>query len=233
MKRFLLSLIAVASLSFSYAQTADEIVNKHIEAIGGMDAWKKINSIVTTGTITVQGAEVEVTQTVLNGKGSRQDLSVMGMNGYSIVTPAQGWNFMPFQGQKAPEPITADDLKEAQEQLDVQGSLLDYKTKGHSIEYLGTEDIDGVETLKIKETLKSGKTQTVFFDPKSYYIVRVISKQKANGKESDVTTNLSNYQKTPEGILVPMSIILPFGEMVISKVEINKAVDENIFKPGK
>ncbi len=233
MKRFLLSLIAVASLSFSFAQNADEIVNKHIEAIGGADAWKKINSIITTGTITVQGAEVEVTQTVLNGKGSRQDLSVMGMNGYSIVTPAQGWNFMPFQGQKTPEPITADDLKEAQEQLDVQGTLIDYKTKGHSIEYLGTEDIDGVETLKLKETLKSGKTQTIFFDPKSHYIVRVISKQKANGKETDVTTNLSNYQKTPEGILIPMSIMLPFGELVISKVEINKAVDENIFKPAK
>jgi hypothetical protein len=140
---------------------------------------------------------------------------------------------MPFQGQKTPEPITADDLKEAQEQLDVQGTLIDYKTKGHSIEYLGTEDIDGVETLKLKETLKSGKTQTIFFDPKSHYIVRVISKQKANGKETDVTTNLSNYQKTPEGILIPMSIMLPFGELVISKVEINKAVDENIFKPAK
>lgn len=233
MKRFFLLLVAAATFGFTYAQTADEIVAKHIEAIGGADAWKKVNSMVTTGTIKLQGAEIGVSQTVLNGKGSRQDISAMGMNGYQIVTPAAGWNFMPFQGQKAPEPITADDLKEAQDELDVQGSLVDYKTKGHTVEYLGTDDVEGVDALKLKETLKSGKVETIFLDPKTYYIIRVIAKQKANGKEVDVTTNLSNYQKLPEGIMVPWSIGLPFGEMVISKVEINKPVDENIFKPGK
>ncbi|MEO5783867.1 MAG: hypothetical protein ABIQ07_11370 [Ginsengibacter sp.] len=233
MKKFFLLIIAIAVFGFTYAQTADEIVAKHVEAIGGLDAWKKVNSMVTTGTIKIQGAEIGVSQTVLNGKGSRQDIIAMGMNGYQIVTPAAGWNFMPFQGQKAPEPITADDLKEAQDELDAQGSLVDYKTKGHTIEYLGTDDVEGVDALKLKETLKSGKVQTIFLDPKTYYIIRVISKQKANGKEVDVTTNLSNYQKLPEGIMVPWSIGLPFGEMTIAKVEINKPVDENIFKPGK
>lgn len=233
MKRFFLSILAIATVGFTYAQTADEIVNKHIEAIGGTDAWKKVNSMVTTGTLKMQGAEIGMSLTVLNGKGSRQDLTIMGMNGYQIVTPTQGWKFMPFQGQKEVEPITADDLKEAQDELDVQGSLVDYKTKGHTVELLGTDDVDGVDAFKLKETLKSGKTQTIFIDPKTYYIIRVISKQKANGNEVDVTTNVSNYQKLPEGIMVPLSIGLPFAEMVISKVEINKPIDENIFKPSK
>jgi hypothetical protein len=233
MKKFFLSILTIATVGFTYAQTADEIVNKHIEAIGGADAWKKVNSMVTTGTLKVQGAEIAISLTVLNGKGSRQDITFMGMNGYQIVTPTQGWKFMPFQGQKEVEPITADDLKEAQDELDVQGSLVDYKTKGHTVELLGTDDVDGVDAFKLKETLKSGKTQTIFIDPKTYYIIRVISKQKANGNEVDVTTNVSNYQKLPEGIMVPLSIGLPSGEMVISKVEINKPIDENIFKPSK
>lgn len=233
MKKIFLSIIALTAISFSFAQTADEIVNKHIDAIGGAEAWKKVNSIITTGTILVQGAEVGVTQTVLNGQGSRQDISLMGMNGYQIITPTQGWNFMPFQGQKIPEPVTADDLKEAQEQLDAQGTLIDYKVKGHTIELLGKDDIDGAEAYKLKETLKSGKVQTLFIDPKTYYLIRAISKQKANGKEVDVTTNLSNYQKMPEGIMMPMSIGLPFGELTVTKVEINKPVDGNIFKPSK
>ena len=233
MKKIFLSILAIVMVGFSYAQTVDEIVNKHIEAIGGADAWKKVNSMVSTGSLKVQGADIGMNIAVLNGKGSRTDISAMGMNGYMIVTPTAGWNFMPFQGQKTPEPITADDLKEAQEALDVQGNLLDYKAKGHSIELLGKDDVDGVEAFKIKETLKSGKVETIFIDPKTYYIIRSISKQKANGKESDVTTNLSNYQKLPEGIMVPMSITLPFGEMTISKVELNKPIDENIFKPSK
>lgn len=232
MKRIFLLIAAITSISFAKAQTADEIVNKHIEAMGGKEAWSKVNSMVTTGTLQMQGAEITVVSTILNGKGSRQDISAMGMNGYNIVTPTAGWNFMPFQGQKAAEPITADDLKEAQEGLDVQGTLLDYKTKGHTIEYLGKDDVDGTEAYKLKETLKSGKVQTIYIDPKTYFIIREVSKQKANGKEMDVTTNLSNYQKTPEGIMVPMSIGLPFGELIITKVEVNKPIDESVFKPS-
>jgi len=233
MKKFFLSIFAVAALSFTYAQTADEVVNKHIEAVGGAEAWKKVNSMVTEGTMQIQGADIGVNLTVVNGKGSRQDISAMGMNGYQIITPTEGWNFMPFQGQKAAEPVTADDLKTSQDQLDIQGSLMDYKAKGHTLEYIGTEDIEGVEAIKLKETLKGGKIQTIYLDPKTYYITRVVTKQKANGKEFDVTTNLSNYQKLPEGIVVPMSVQLPFGELTVTKVEINKPIDEKIFKPSK
>ena len=233
MKKLFFLLIAAVAINFTYAQTADEIVNKHIAAIGGADAWKKINSIKTTGSVKMQGAEIALSETILNGKGSRQDISAMGMNGYQIVTPAGGWKFFPFQGQKAAEPLTADDLKESLDELDAQGSLIDYKIKGHTLEYLGTDDIDGVDAFQIKETLKSGKIETFYFDPKTFYIIRVITKQKANGKEMDITTNLSNYQKLPEGIMMPLSIGLPFGEMVISKIEINKMIDENIFKPAK
>lgn len=229
---------ALATLTFAVAaytvqaQTADEIVSKHVTAIGGADAWKKVNSVVTEGKLTVQGAEVNVTATVLNGKGSRQDIAVMGMNGYQIMTPTAGWSFMPFQGQQKPEPVTEEQVKEAADQLDAQGALVDYKAKGHAVEYLGKDDVEGTECYKLKLTHKSGKTETIFVDPASYYIVKSISKQKANGQEMDVTTTLSNYKKLPEGIVVPMTVGLPFGEMNITKVEVNKPVDEAIFKPA-
>lgn len=229
---------ALATLTFAVAaytvqaQTADEIVSKHVTAIGGADAWKKVNSVVTEGKLTVQGAEVNVTATVLNGKGSRQDIAVMGMNGYQIMTPTAGWSFMPFQGQQKPEPVTEEQVKEGADQLDAQGALVDYKAKGHAVEYLGKDDVEGTECYKLKVTHKSGKTETIFVDPASYYIVKSISKQKANGQEMDVTTTLSNYKKLPEGIVVPMTVGLPFGEMNITKVEVNKPVDEAIFKPA-
>jgi len=217
---------------FTFAQTAEEIVTKHIEAVGGAAAWKKVNSIYYEGKMTVQGAEINVTITALNGKGSRQNISVMGMTGYQIVTPTAGWNFMPFQGQTTAEPMTADQLKESADDLDVQGKLVDYKSKGHSVEYLGKDDVEGTECFKIKITTKAGNVETVFIDPKSYYIVRSVVKRTANGQESDVPTGLSNFQKLPEGIVVPFSITLPFGEMVISKAEVNKQVDVSTFKPS-
>ena len=230
MKRILFSCLLLTTTFIVKAQTADEIIASHIAAIGGADAWKKVNSVKLEGTMQVQGATVSMIQTVLHGKGNRQDISVMGMNGYMIVAPTSGWNFMPFNGQTAPEALTAEDVAEAQADLDAQGNLIDYATKGHTVEYLGKDDVEGTETHKLKVNLKSGKSETMFFDAKSYLLIRLISTQKANGKEAEVTTNFSNYEKLPEGILIAKSITLPFGEMNITKVTINGPVDESIFK---
>jgi hypothetical protein len=161
----------------------------------------------------------------------RQNISLMGMTGYQIMTPTAGWNFMPFQGQQKPEAITADELKENVDELDTQGELIDYKTKGHTVEYLGKDDVEGTEAYKLRITQKSGKVKTFYIDPASNYIIRTVAKQKANGQEVEVTTDLSDYKKLPEGIVVPMSVKLPFGQMKVTKVEVNKPVDENLFKP--
>ncbi|MDB5207841.1 MAG: outer rane lipoproteinsorting protein, partial [Flavisolibacter sp.] len=232
MKALRIALAGIATMVtfFVQAQTADEIISKHIEAIGGADAWRKVTSVKQEGTLTVQGnVQVSFVTTTLHNKGSRLDISAMGMNGYQIMTPTAGWGFMPFQGQTKPEPVTEDQVKEGTDQLDVQGTLIDYKTKGHTVTMLGKDDIDGVETFKLQVAQKSGKTETLFFDPKTYYIIRSVSKVKANGQEMDQTVNLSNYKKLPEGIVVPMSITMPQGELVISKVTINGPVDEAIF----
>lgn len=236
----LFSLFVATAFSFTAikAQTADEIVSKHIEAIGGADNWKKVNSIIMTGTMNAQGMNLDVTTTVLHNKGSRQDINAMGMNNYIILTPNNGWSFFPIRGQQAPEALTAEDVKEGQNSLDAQGGFVDYKTKGHTVELIGKEDVDGTECFKLKLSLKGGTSETYFIDPKTFYIVKVVSVKKANGQEMELPSTMSNYQKLPEGIVVAMSVSVPFGPGVnfdfnISKVEVNKAIDESLFKPAK
>ena len=233
MKRILLFSFLLTATIFASAQTVDEIISKHLDAIGGVDAWRKVTSIRQEGNMMVQGAEVKVVRTVLHNKGSRQDISLAGMNGYSIMTPVAGWNFMPFQGQMQPEPLTEEDIKEGQPELDAQDELIDYKEKGSSVELVGKDDVEGTECFKLILTFKSGKAETLFIDPKSFYVIRQVAKQKANGQEMEVTTSFSNYQKLPEGIVVAMSMTLPFGELNMTKVEVNNPVDESIFKLAK
>lgn len=236
-KFFSLFIASAFSLATIKAQTADEVVNKHIDAVGGAANWKKVNSMVQTGSMSVQGTDISVVRSVLHNKGSRQDISVMGMNGYMILTPTAGWNFMPFQGQTAAEPMTAEDVKESQDDLDAQGSLVDYKTKGHTIELIGSEDVEGTDCYKLKVGLKSGRTETVFIDKKTYNMIKSVTVRKANGQEMEMATTFSNFQKLPEGIVVPMSMNIPLGpgmnvDFALSKVEVNRALDESIFKPA-
>jgi len=226
---------AVVGLLFSamsFAQTADEIVAKHIAAIGGADNWKKINNMRQEATLSVQGMEIPVVITAVHNKATKQEYTVMGMTGYSIITSEGGWNFNPMQGQTKPEPITQDELKYGKDQLDLQGDFVDYKAKGHTIQLLDKEDVEGVECLKLKLTRKSGNESIFFFDPKTYYIVRTSSKMSANGQEVESVVNLSNYQKLPEGIVIPHTIensAIP-APITLNKVIINGTVDEAVFK---
>lgn len=215
------------------AQTLDEIVANHVKAIGGADNWKKVTSVHFEGTMSVQGTDVNVGMTVVAGKGFRQDISVMGMNGFQIVTPTAGWNFMPFQGQADVEAMTDEDVKESQDELDPSGELVDYQAKGRTVTLEGKDDVDGTECFKLTVLSKTGKSKTLFIDPKSWFIIKAIEKVKANGQEMEQAINYSNYKLQPEGIYMPLSMTLPFGEMIISKIEINKPIDEAVFKPAK
>ncbi|OSZ73585.1 hypothetical protein CAP36_16330 [Chitinophagaceae bacterium IBVUCB2] len=230
MKRIVFSLFLLGAAFITKAQTADEVVNMHIQAIGGAEAWRKVNSVKLEGTLKGQGFEANINQVVLHGKGSRQEFTLMGMTGYTIITPTNGWNFMPFQGQTAPEAMTGETLAESQDQLDAQGVLVDYAAKGHTIELLGKDDVDGTECYKLKVNKKGGSPETMFIDTKTHYLIKSISITKANGQEQEVSTNFSNYEKLAEGIVVAKSFTLPYGELNITKISINDPVDESAFK---
>src|SRR5947209_3631346 len=130
MKAIKLAVLAAAMLvagaNTVKAQNADEIIQKHINAIGGIDNWNKVKSMKMTGSMSVGGMEIGLTQTALNDKGMRTDISAMGSSGYTIVTPKEGWMYMPFAGSVTVTPIPADQLKMSQAKMSVKaGQLVD------------------------------------------------------------------------------------------------------------
>ncbi|MBK8145794.1 MAG: hypothetical protein IPK62_12775 [Bacteroidetes bacterium] len=137
MKKVLLSIATVLFAQFAIAQSAEEIVNKHVEAIGGAENWKKMNSLVMEATMKAQGAEIKIVRSQIHNKAMRMDIAVMGMNGYQILTPTAGWSFMPFQGQTKAEPMTADDVKTSQDELSLLDEFITYKDLGKKLEYVG------------------------------------------------------------------------------------------------
>lgn len=233
MKKILSTLIISLITVTTFGQNLDEIVKKHIEAIGGKDNWAKVKSIKTSGTMKAQGAEIKITIQQIDKKASRQDIAVMGMNGYNILTTTEGWNFMPFQGQTKPEPITPDDVKKSQDGLNLMPEFLTYKELGKKLEYLGKDDVDGTECFKLKMTDKENKETTFYIDPSTYYIIKQSSKVTMNGKEMEDASVMSNYKKQECGIVYPFSIVSGWGEMEVTALEINPKIDESIFKVAK
>jgi peptide deformylase len=229
--KFLLTFLVIGMLAVTTkAQNIDEILKKHAEAIGGLENWAKIKTMKMDMVMKMQGMEIPIVATQVNCSAMRTDITVMGMSGYSIITKTNGWNFMPFQGQTKPEPMTEDILKSSQDELCLIDKLLRYKETGDKVEYLGTDDVDGTECLKLKLTDATGKESTYFLDSESNLLIKKTVKVMVNGQVVENSASMGNYQKQDGGIIVAMSMKTGGGEMEVKKITINPEVDENIFK---
>jgi hypothetical protein len=234
MKKLILTLAAIATTSFSFAQTADEVIDKYYTAIGGKDKWLKLISTIETAEISMQGTTINVKTYREHNKALKLEISLQGQTGYQLLTNKEGWNYMPFGGQmlKA-EPSTKEQVEKGQEGLDVQGDLLNYKEKGHAVEYLGKEDLDGTECYKLSVKTKKGSASNYYFDASNYYLIKVSSKMEVDGKEVENVSEFSNYQKTPEGYVFAMAYSgggAP-GPVKVTKMEVNTKIDPKVFEP--
>jgi hypothetical protein len=226
-------LVAIASSTIalsSIAQTADEIITKHVEALGGKEKLASLNSYRMTGSMSTQGVDVGMVITKLHMKGVRADIDVNGTSNYQVANAEKGSVFMPIMGMNDPQPMDADQLKSMMHQADIQGSLFNYKDKGSTVSYDGKVVTDGSETYKLTLTLKDGDKSTYYIDTKTNLINKVAGKRKVNGEEIDLETTYADYKKNDQGFMFPYSFTTMQGTTVFSKIETNIPVDESVFK---
>jgi hypothetical protein len=156
----------------------------------------------------------------------------MGLIGYDISTPTEGWAYMPFNGQTKPEAKSPDEIKRALDDLDLQGNLIDYKAKGHSIEFIGNEEVEGTDCYKIKLTRKNSGTQTLFIDPASYLVVRTINKTNVSGQEVESMMDYSDYRDI-NGLMFPFYYQTRNDVFQLTSIVLNPEIDESSYKPSK
>ena len=128
-------------------------------------------------------------------KGQRLDADFQGNKIIDIVTPTNGWSQNPLAGKASLDPISAEELKTKVDDLDIQDAFVDYKTKGSTVEFLGKDEEDGNEYLKIKMNTKNSNEKTYFFDTKTYLIYKVegIVKQQGQEIKATVVTDLTSF----------------------------------------
>jgi outer membrane lipoprotein-sorting protein len=227
---FAILVLLLVSVQFSKAQSVDEIIEKHIQALGGKEKLLTLTSVKMEGSMNYSGTDVSVTTTIKNNVGSRVDISVPGMgDGYQILNTTKGWNFMAFQGQTTPDEVPEEDVKKDQSKLDIQGVLVDYKQKGTTIELIGKEKVDGADAYKLKVTTKNGKITTLFIDASSYYRIKSISMVKTPEGEQESEIVYADFKKNADGFTFPYSQTSSRGTIIFSNIETNKTIDESIF----
>jgi photosystem II stability/assembly factor-like uncharacterized protein len=227
-------------LSFSlHAQTAEEIVAKYVETIGGMERIRAIQTIRRTGKYTGGGGfEAQYVEENRRPNFVRQDFILQGMTGINAYDGSKGWKVEPWDGKKDPEPLSEEELKTIIEDSDFDGPLVDYAAKGIKVEYVGTEPVEGTDAYKLKVTLKSGDVRYYYMDTDYYVPIKMETKRMVRGAEREYETILGDY-KEAGGVYVPHSFASGVkgstnkSVVTFDKIETNVPLaNTRFFQPG-
>jgi outer membrane lipoprotein-sorting protein len=196
--------LALALPIAATAMTADELIAKNIAARGGLEAIRALHSLKLSGKLQAGGFEAEVAELKRDGK-VRSELSIQGMTQIRAFDGQEGWTVSPFGGRKDAQKLSEDDLKDLRIEADLEGPLVDYAKKGHQVEYLGSEDVDGTAAHKLRVKFATGNEAVYFFDPDHFLEIRVISKSFYRGSEFEGEADLGDYEQV-NGVWIPFSV---------------------------
>src|SRR5207302_2011594 len=218
------------------APTLDELVAKNIEAKGGAEALRALQSLKLTGKMVVNEGQLQLAyaETKKRTDEVRAEVTLQGMTAVQAYDGKEGWKISPFQGRKDPEKMSADDVKPLMEDAEIDGPLVDWKAKESKLEYLGREDVDGTSAYKIKVVRKNGDVSFVYLDPDHFLEIRILTRRIKHGAQEEVETDVSDYEKIG-GVFVPFSIEAgrkgdpDKQKIVIEKAEANVPIEDAIF----
>ena len=237
MKTCFFTLLALFSLTITNAQTADEIIAKHIDAIGGKDKLSQINSVYMESTTSVMGTDAATKTYIVNGKAYRNESDFNGQTLVQVVTDSSGWEINPFTGATSATAMADDVYQSRAGEIYAVDPLVDYAANGGKVELAGQEQTGDVNAYKLKYTNKYNKETVFYIDPATWYIIKTVSTANVMGQEATVTSTLSNYQKTDFGTAMPYALNVDMGQfalaVTVQKVEMNKTIDPTIFDMPK
>jgi outer membrane lipoprotein-sorting protein len=133
----------------------------------------------------------------------RLEIKFAGQTAIQVYDGSNGWKLRPFLNRHEVEPFTADELKGAALQSDLDGYLIDAAAKGTKVEVEGIEKVDKRDAYKLKLTLKNGQTQRVWVDAQTFLEVKMQGwPRRLDGKYHPVAIYLRDY-RTVSGLKVP------------------------------
>jgi len=233
---FVLAILLTGSLS---AQTADEIIAKYLQTVGGMDRIQGVQTLRRTGKFS-GGGGFEAVVIELNKRPNlvRQEFKLQGMTGVTAFEGKTGWKLEPWEGKKDIESLGEEELKEIVEDSDFDGPLVNYQQKGNKVEYVGMEPVDGTDRYKLKITLANGDVRNYYMDADYYVPIKIDTKRMVRGAEREYETTLGDYKQV-NGWYLPHSRQTnakgnPFKQTVtFETIEANVPLDDALFaKPA-
>jgi outer membrane lipoprotein-sorting protein len=259
--------------------SAAAIVDRNVAARGGLQAWRAVQTLSLEGKLGAGGnrratlpvppvkgptpnlsgipqrpvdeAQLPFVMELKRPRKMRVELAFKGQTAIQVFDGANGWKVRPFLNRRVVEPYTAEEMKSASMQADLDGPLVDYAAKGTKIELDGVEKVEDRDTYKLKLTMNNGQSIHVWIDAQSFLETKIEGQPKRmDGEYRPVEVYYRDYRPV-NGLQIPYILetrVLPLTQksvglrntpvppekIVIEKVVVNPKLDESLFsKPGE
>lgn len=225
-------LLIVLSCSLpAISQTADQIIAKYIQSIGGADVVKGIQSICMESSSKMMGLNITTKTTILNGLGFKTETTAMGNKQVACYTNSSGW--IKEKNNKA-EIMPEEQYEMGKSQIFIGSPFIDYAAQGYKITFIGKEKVDGKSANRIRMTRKNF-TSDYWFDTSGGFLIKAFITTQMEGKEVEITMLYSEYTKTKIGYVMPLVTETKMGFMFsmtnhITKYTIDEPVSESVFR---
>jgi hypothetical protein len=157
---------------------------------------------------------------------SRLEIQFQGETAVQVYDGHEGWKLRPFLGRREVEPYSPEELRNAAEQDQLDGILIDYAKKGNRLRLVKTEKVEGRDAYKIKVTLPSGSVRNVWVDKETSLEAKIDGTRQLDGKPHAVSTYFRDYRQV-DGRLIPHELetvvdgVKGSEKILIEKVAIN------------
>ena len=217
--------------------TVDAIVAAHLAARGGIEKLRALHSIRETGKVTASDGRVALVVREIRKPGQfRLQFTYQGTTSVFAHDGVTGWQIAPLQGQFEPGAMPPEtDAAGGVDQRDLEGPLVDWREKGHTVTLAGREAVDGKEAFKLEVKLQGGVTRYDYIDVATHMVVRS-DVTRIVRKHATVLENRFSDFRDEGGIVFPHAIETHVKDrpqslrIVVEKIELDPVLDAARFR---
>jgi len=199
---FLTMLFASGAVMAATSMTLTEAIARHVNARGPVNPTLTLER---EGKLTFPGSNFSLSAHEWKGQGrNRSEMSMQGLTEIQSFDGQKGFKVEPFEGRKDPAALSEDEIKSMQVDADLEWSFVNAAAKGHQLEWLGEDDVDGGQAYGIRVRLANGNEQTFWLDADTFMVIRIIDVQHIRGVDYVQETDYTDYEKIGD-VYVPMT----------------------------
>ncbi len=217
------------------AQTVDQVIARYLQARGGLERIRAVQSLRFTGRMTLGEVQAPLVVELKRPSRMRTEFEWQGRKVVRAYDGQKGWTIVPVPGLDRPRLMPEDEAREAREQADVDLSpLVDSAAKGYQVELAGREKLEAREAWKLLVRAADGSERTLFLDTRTSLTVRSEEKRTMDGKVLEFVTVIGDYRPVA-GLVFPHEIeVGPRSgaerqRFSFERIEVNPSLDDARF----